>query len=71
MRFSTAAESFLSGREGVHGFVETPQDVFDAGIRAGQEYLGCHDLSGTPSSHQVSDIPEGGPVHQLSCMSAL
>ena len=46
MRFSTAAESFLSGREGVHGFVETPQDVFDAGIRAGQEYLGCHDQIG-------------------------
>lgn len=71
MIFSTAAEMFSSDRETVHGFVETPQNVIGTGIRAAQGLPGCHDLSGPPSDHQVSDIPEGRPIYQLSGMSAL
>lgn len=71
MRFSTAEEMLSSDREAVHGFVETPQNVFGAGIRTAQGYPGCHVLLGIPSGHQVSDIPEGRPIYQLSGMSAL
>ena len=71
MIFSTAAEILSSDREAVHGFVEAPQNIFGAGVRAAQGSPGCHDLSGTPSGHQVSDIPEGQPINQLSGMSAL
>ena len=71
MRFGTAEEMLPSDREAVHGFVETPQNIFGAGVRAAQGSPGCHDLSGTPSDHQVSDIPEGRPIYQLSGMSAL
>ena len=60
-----------SDREAVHGFVETPQNVFGAGFGAAREYLGCHVLPDTPPGHQVSDIPEGQPIYQLSVMSAL
>lgn len=44
MIFSTAAEMLFSDREAVYGFVETPQNVFGAGIRAAQGYPDCHDI---------------------------
>lgn len=71
MRFSTAEEMLSSDHEAVHRFVETPQNVFGAGIRTAQGYPGCHLLSDTPSSRQVSDISEKEPDHLLSGMSAL
>ena len=40
MRFSTAVEILSSDREPVHGFVETPQNVFGMGIRTAQGYYG-------------------------------
>lgn len=71
MIFSTAAEMLFSDREAVYGFVETPQNVFGAGIRAAQGYPDCHVLSNPSAGHQVSDIPEGQLDYQLSGMSAL
>ena len=41
------------------------------GIKAAQGFPRCHDPLGPPSSQQVPDIPEGGPIYQLSGISAL
>lgn len=40
MRFSAAVEILSFDRESVHGFLETPQNVFGVGIRMAQGYYG-------------------------------
>lgn len=57
--------------ENVHGFVEALQNVLAKGSRSAQEGIRCCVLSNPTAGHQVSDIPEGKPVYQLSGMSAL
>lgn len=57
--------------EHVHGFVEALQNVLATGSRSTQKGIRCCVLSNPSAGHQVSDIPEGKPVYQLSGMSAL